>query len=195
MSAGASMDILLAGLLHDHATFAKVLDLMERESSLAATHGTADLELLLIAADYLSGYPVQYHHPLEDAVCERLKKSRPAVAPIVDGIIGEHKEVAARLTRFKTVVNNVIGGKAVSRDDFVQAASEFVRAERGHMKRENEDLLPAAQAVLKEEDWARLRARFAGKVDPLSAPAANAQLERLRQALLPEPGPSRPRVP
>jgi len=183
MNAGASMDLLLAGLFHDHATFAKLLDLIERQSSLAATSGTADLTLLLIATDYLGSYPVQYHHPLENAVCEQLKKARPAVVQVVNEIIGEHKDVSTRLARFRTVVNSVIGGQAVSRDDFVHAVSEFVRAERAHMKRENEDLLPAAQAVLKEGDWARLRERFAGKVDPLSVPTPNPQLEHLRQAL------------
>jgi hemerythrin-like domain-containing protein len=177
------MNRVVARLREDHVNFSKLHNLITQQAELAAIGDQVDLELLTEAVEYLADYPAHHHHPLEDAVCERLKRARPAVSPSVEGLLREHIEISSILARFRQMIADVRNGQEVSCAAFASAAKSFVNAELEHMARENAELFPAALAILGPHDWILLEERVGPIQDPLFGPTAAAHLERLRQRL------------
>jgi hemerythrin-like domain-containing protein len=167
----------------DHVNLAKLLDFIAEQALLASTGGRADLEALLEAVEYLSDYPVRFHHPLENAICERVMQVRPAARDYAERFQREHVELDARLTDFRKFVAAAREGRDVSRKDFASAVDHFVKAERRHMASEEEELFPAAMAVLRAKDWALIRERAEEGRYPLFGQAPRASLARLSQLL------------
>ena len=153
------MSELLKGLYADHANFAKVLNVIESQAEAISAGETPHLDAVVKAVTYLGGYPALFHHPAEDAICQCLKKARPALSGTVDSIMAEHTEVAVRLAALRRTVESALAGSAALGADFAEAAFAFADAEWKHMEKEGTLLFPAAQAVLSAKDWRLLQER------------------------------------
>jgi hemerythrin-like domain-containing protein len=92
----------------DHARFARLLDLVERE--LAAFHGGGhpDYVLLLDVVHYLRHYPDRFHHPREDVAFTRLVERDPSMALPVARLLQEHRVIAAAGDRLLALVQGVV---------------------------------------------------------------------------------------
>lgn len=177
------MNTVLEVLSSDHANFARLYKFIAGQAERAATGGQPDLEALVEAVEYLGDYPAHFHHPLENAICERIKQARPAVKAYAERLQHDHAELDLRLARFKKLMTDARQGREVAIADFVSAVNLFVEAERKHMESEDRELYPAAKAVLNAKDWAKIRERAASGRDPLFGPAPGAAFAHLRGQL------------
>ena len=178
------MNLVLDTLCCDHANFAKLLNVIEQQANLVASDKDADAYILAKAVEYLEGYPAQYHHPLEDAFCARLKKALPAADPDIDDISRQHAAIREHIAHFKKQLSRLSRGESAARADFAAMAQAFVDAEWEHMEFERTALFPAGLQAFTDEDWAYLEHCVPSFLDPLFGGDVAQPLERLHQALL-----------
>lgn len=108
---------------------------------------------------------------------------RPAARVYAERFQREHVELEARQREFGKLIAAAREGRDISRKDFASAVNHFVKAERSHMASEEQELFPAARAVLGAKDWALIRERATKGPDPLFGRAPSASLARLSRLL------------
>lgn len=129
---------------------------------------------------YIDEFPEKLHHVNESnllfpAVGRRAPELQPFIAQLeTDHLQGESR---VRKLQHQLLAWELLGDDA--RVDFTEAAHEYVRFYLNHMRLEETEILPVAQARLTEEDWSKLNASFVRDRDPLSGGERNSRYERL----------------
>ena len=126
--------------------------------------------------DYLTSFPNRFHHPKEDtylfpAVLERA----PDLEPVIAELLAQHEEGEDRVSDLKDRVAELQtlwdgrwqGDGAAKFAAFADAVNDYVEFERAHGRKEGVEVMPRAQEVLTEEDWAPIEAAFSANDDPI----------------------------
>ena len=117
---------------------------------------------------YIDEFPERRHHPKEsDLLFPKVARVAPQLMPVIkrleeDHMSGEHR---VRELQHLLLAWELLGDSR--RPAFEQAARQYVDFYFGHMRTEETEVLPLAQKMLSEEDWAQLDAAFSEHVDPL----------------------------
>jgi hemerythrin-like domain-containing protein len=165
----------------DHARFARLLDLVERE--LAAFHdgGQPDYALLLDVVHYLRHYPDRFHHPREDVAFARLVAHDPAMSLPVARRLQEHRVIAAAGDLLLALVQGVVEDALVERSAVEAAAATYLLYYRHHLAAEEQHVVPRAGELLTAEDWATVAAAAPAGPDPLFGDNSEARYRELRR--------------
>lgn len=169
-----------AAWLAEHRNFARLLDLLDREVERLHAEERPDYELMLDIVTYLRHFPDRQHHPREDVAFGRLVAREPAVAPVVNRLLQEHRVIAAAGARLQEMLEAVAGDEVVSRAEVESACATFLVYYRHHIAGENAHVIPLAAARLGPEDWAAVGAAVAAAPDPLFGAEVDARYRELR---------------
>ena len=118
---------------------------------------------------YIDEFPEKLHHPKEsDLLFPRVVRLAPEVFNTVVQLEKDHSngESTVRELQHLLLAWELLGEPR--RAGFEQAAKRYIGFYLEHMRLEEEVILPAAQRVLDEQDWAELDAAFATNCDPLT---------------------------
>jgi hemerythrin-like domain-containing protein len=118
---------------------------------------------------YIDEFPEKLHHPKEsDLLFPRVVRLAPQTMEVVQQLEKDHahSEAAVRELQHLLLAWELVGESRHA--EFDSAVRRYVEAYLAHMKLEETALLPVAQAVLSESDWAVLDAAFAANKDPLT---------------------------
>lgn len=177
-------DDILATLRTDHANMVKVLDVLESEIEQFAGGGQPDLEIVGAAATYLLDYPDRFHHPLEDALLERLRHADPAAAEKMAGLEEEHARIAVQTKQFYWMVRNIMSDEPARRDDLCALGRELISTLRNHMRHEELDFFPQAEVALSKAELAAAAASIPPSHDPMFGAADRDAYARLRGTII-----------
>ena len=110
---------------------------------------------------YIADFPEKMHHPKEDGLFALLKKRTATVDDTIAGLEAQHAQGEAlvrnlehQLTRYE-----LHGGAAA--DTFLKAVEDYAAFYFGHMRVEEEIILPAIDKFLTSEDWYEADRAFA----------------------------------
>ena len=109
------------------------------------------------------------HHTKEsELLFPKLRERAPELAPVLDRLDHDHAagERAIRDIEHALLAFEVMGESR--RQAFETAIERYIADYLAHMGREEADVLPAAQRLFSEADWAELDAAFAANKDPLT---------------------------
>jgi hemerythrin-like domain-containing protein len=174
----------IATLRGEHRNIAKLLDVLEHEMELAAGASNPDWDILNGIANYFCDYPDRCHHPKEDAVFRQLQERFPQEARSIGDLLKEHQEVRLRAQRFRGHIQSIFLEDVLPREKLIESARAFIHAERRHMLKEEEIFFPAAERLLKDEDWTRIEMQLRNERDPLFEECVEHEYESLRDQLL-----------
>ena len=178
------MSEIMRRLKADHRSVTHLLDLFERELTLLEAGGERpNYELLHAVLEYLLTYPDLGHHPREDVVYRILKERRPQTAEGIGDLLQDHREIGALTRRFAEAVDRVLADLDVPRERIAELGRGFLERYRNHIRREDEDFFPAAEAYLRPEDWSAAEAEFEPTNDPLFGPEVEERFQRLRERI------------
>ncbi|MGQ0509769.1 MAG: hemerythrin domain-containing protein [Betaproteobacteria bacterium] len=118
---------------------------------------------------YIDAFPERMHHPKEDRfLFAKLLERDPSARALVELLQSEHvqgaslvRDLEQSLLQFEALWPN---GAAA----FAAAVERYARFHWDHMRREEHQVLPMCEAALTAEDWAVIRAAFAGNEDPIA---------------------------
>jgi hemerythrin-like domain-containing protein len=139
------------------------------------TRTAPDFGLLRAMLFYVDEFPERLHHPKEsELLFPQLRRNCPELAPVIDRLEHEHHrgEHAIRELEHALLAYEVMGD--ARRPQFEQALERYVESYLNHMATEEKVLLPAAERVLSDDEWAVLDAAFAANRDPLTGHPADA---------------------
>lgn len=121
---------------------------------------------------YLEEFPEKRHHRMEsELLFPRLRARTPLARSLLDQLDADH---AVGERNIRELEHALLGFEMLGeprREAFETATSRYVDFYLSHMSVEDREVLPLAERVLTEEDWAELDDAFLANVDPLTGAA------------------------
>ena len=118
---------------------------------------------------YLDEFPERLHHPKEDRfLFARLVARSEKAKALVDDLKSEHVAGARLIRELERALLFFEDGRPGGAWDFQSAVEEYAAFHWGHMRKEEERLLPLAERHLQPQDWQAIDAAFAENTDPLA---------------------------
>jgi hemerythrin-like domain-containing protein len=121
---------------------------------------------------YVDEFPEQLHHPKEsELLFPRVARAVPKLMPVIDQLERDHHSGESRVHEIMHLLMawEYLGDSR--RTAFETAVTAYIDFYLHHMRLEETEILPAAEAHLSEADWQALDAAFAGNRDPLNTRA------------------------
>ena len=133
-----------------------------------------DYKVLRSMLFYIDEFPERVHHPKESSLLfPKLRARSPASAAILDRLDRDHatSHQAVRDLEHQVLELEMMSDTRdfeVRRTRFEAAAQTYVTAYLDHIRLEETEVLPLAERLLTEGDWAELDAAFMQNRDPLT---------------------------
>lgn len=165
----------------EHRNLASVLNCLRNVVQDIDSKGTApDFELFENIYDYIDRFLNTYHHPKEDSYLFKALRTRdPAMAATLDELGAQHKRHAPLLRELREKTEDYRDGGPQSFAPLKRAVEAYLQAEWDHMRLEENEVLPAAERALSEEDWRDIDAAFLANEDPLFGDRPKAEFKDL----------------
>lgn len=161
-----------------------------------------DHELLTIMLDYIDAFPNRFHHPKEDEYLFRaLRRRTTAAAAVLDELEAEHARGDALIRELRHLLSRCRIAGRPARQAFAAAVDEYAEFHWQHLRKEEDIVLPLAEAHLTPADWNEIDGAFRTNDDPLFGTEPKDDFRRLFQLIVnlaPPPvgvGPARPEPP
>ncbi len=139
-----------------------------------------DFDLLGAMIYYIDAAPERFHHPKEDQYLFWLLRIRhPPAAPLLDRLKLEHQASTEKIRTLEQALVRYKQGGAGEFPGFLAAVEAYAAFHQEHMRTEEKELLPLAEAHLTASDWAAIDAAFLSHSDPLLGVEAGARYEAL----------------
>lgn len=129
---------------------------------------------------YIDEFPERLHHPAEsNLLFPKIARARPDLMPVIQRLEADHMQGEGKVRELQHLLLawELIGESR--RQTFADAMKAYAEFYLGHMRAEERELLPAAQACLSAQDWAELDAEFAVGRDPLTTDVRDPGYDRL----------------
>lgn len=118
---------------------------------------------------YIDEYPERLHHPKEtELLFPRVVSKRPEARAVIERLNADHKRSEHAV---KGLMHLLVGWEFLGntrRPAFEEAFSHYRTAYLDHMDAEEQEILPVAQKVLTDDDWALVDRAFEVNRDPLT---------------------------
>ncbi len=118
---------------------------------------------------YVDEFPEKLHHPKEsELLFPRMRARTTEAAEVIDRLDQDHArgERAIRDLEHALLAFEMMG--EARREAFERAARQYVDLYLAHMSLEEQQILPLAEKVLTDDDWAEINAAFTANRDPLT---------------------------
>lgn len=167
----------------EHRHFSRLLDLLERQVVAFHADNQPNFELMLDLVSYLRYFPDRYHHAREDIAFSRLAQRDPALKPMIERLMQEHRVIAAAGAELLKYLEQVVDDVVVERASVEAAAATYLVYYRRHLALEDRDIVPRAEQLLTPEDWAAVVAAIPSGSDPLFGEDSDARYRELRRQI------------
>jgi hemerythrin-like domain-containing protein len=118
---------------------------------------------------YLDEFPQKRHHHKEsEFLFPKLRARTPLSRDMLDRLDDEHARGERRIRDLEHALLAFEMMGESRRAAFEQATEQYIDFYFAHMTLEEQEILPLAERVLSEQDWAELDAAFAANRDPLA---------------------------
>ena len=165
----------------EHRSIAAILHGMQYLCNEIREHGRRiDLKVFWSMLYYLDTFSERMHHPKEDKfLFSVLKKRTREAEEIISDLEREHASGESALKGLEQALARFQEGGMKEFPAFADGVERFARGYWEHMRKEEELVLPLAQKVLGDADWAIINPEFAANRDPLASERENQDFQKL----------------
>jgi len=163
------MSQLLEKLQQDHANLSHLLDLLSAQLDAFFAGNESDFDLKIEMLDYIESYAEQHHHPTEDKINEAAfrKPELQAHKGLLERVGREHEALLGMARRFRELLEGVMQGEVLPRDEVETRGREFIALQRQHIDLEENEIFPLVDRVLDEKEWEKLEQELPHQDDPV----------------------------
>jgi len=175
------MKTLLDALWNEHRSIAAVLHAMTQVLRNAGPQGQdLDPKLLRAMLYYLEVFPERVHHPKEEQyLFAAIRRRTHDADDVLVALAREHEEGEQAIRSLEQALLRYEQGGAAEFEPLREALTRFVAGYREHLRKEEQEVMPIAQRVLGDTEWAELNAEWAAHHDPLAGIESGDEYERL----------------
>lgn len=175
---------VLNRLSNEHRYLTALLGVLDTQTKALAPGGTPDYHTLRDIVDYLSNFPDQHHHPLEDAVYEKLRENYHASTSMVAELLAEHDDMAAVTQSLKQKLDAMCAGSQNVKRPVLQAnLEEYLQLYHRHISMEEGETFPLAKEHLSESDWQEIERTMRAPEDPVFGAGVTRRYRKVVDAL------------
>lgn len=167
----------------EHRNIARVLSVIEDQLDRADDGAPVDQALLLLAMDYLAGFPDACHHPKEDLIDRKLRQRHPGSVAAGYDLEGSHERLGQRTAELRERARESAERPGGLAEGLSRELRSFVEDYRQHMTLEEEHLFSAALSTLSPDELAEIDFRIFDQIDHLFDANAEARFARLQDAI------------
>ncbi len=180
------MKNLLDALWNEHRSIAAVLHAMTQVMRNAGPQGrNLDPKLLRAMLYYLDVFPERVHHPKEERYLFAAIRRRTHDADhVLKALARDHEQGEQAIRSLEQALVRYEQGGAAEFEALRAALTRFVAGYREHMRKEEQEIMPIAQRVLGDAEWAELNAEWAAHHDPLAGIESGDDYERLLDRII-----------
>jgi hemerythrin-like domain-containing protein len=134
---------------------------------------------------YIDEFPERLHHPKEsNLLFPKLVRLQPALMPVIQRLEEDHMSGERRVweLQHRLLAWELIGESR--RNAFTGPVRTYVQFYLEHMRVEEAELLPVAEALFTPADWDELDAAFATEREPLGSGLRDPHYDRLFSRIL-----------
>jgi hemerythrin-like domain-containing protein len=118
---------------------------------------------------YIDEFPEKQHHPKEDRfLFARLLARLPSAQPLIDDLQAEHVNGVQRMRELERSLLFLEDRWPHGARGFREQVDDYANFHWGHMRKEEEKLMPLAEQHLSADDWRLIEEAFAANHDPLA---------------------------
>lgn len=175
---------IIERLLGEHRNLDGLVRLLDRQPSLIADPGAANISLLVDAIFYLTRFPDVSHHALEDRIAERLRLIGALGDEYVDEIELQHARLARQGHDLLQDLESAARNETMPRDVLAANVRLYGERLRHNMAVEELTLFPAALRSLDATDWQAIGPLPGSPAqDPLFQMPVDARFEQLQREI------------
>ncbi|MDI1285965.1 MAG: hemerythrin domain-containing protein [Reyranella sp.] len=150
------------------------------------TGAKPDFLWLRALLSYVDQFPERLHHAKEELYLFRvLERRSSALGGTLARLRREHAANAGHSVRMRSALTHWERGDPRAGALFANVASDFARFNWRHMRLEEREVLPAAQATFTEADWREINLAFAANNDPLTKSRTRSECEAALRRFVP----------
>ncbi len=167
----------------EHANFATLLDLLEGELDHFHRGQAPDYELMLDIMFYMTHYPDVLHHPKEDLAFAKIAERDEGARPLVDRLAAQHARLKSDGNALVIALDDIVNGSITSREHVEAPGRAYIAAFRTHMATEDSEILPLAEKLLQQGDWAKIEVAIQQLEDPVFGKRGDKRYAALRRQI------------
>ena len=182
----SSKDIALNKIRAEHRTLAAVINnLKEMIVDVSTNKIEMNFSLFWLMVHYIDIFPDQFHHPKENDWLFRLVKDRTSQADnLIDELLDQHKLEPILLGNIRKCLGNYEAGIPDSLQVLVTEIHAYADFTWKHLKAEEHEFFPLAEAYLTNADWDQISDAFTENTDPLAGQASSSHFSELFREIL-----------
>lgn len=139
-----------------------------------------DFRLFWSMVYYIDAFPDRLHHPKEDDwLFARLKQRTQLADNLIDTLQSQHQAEPVALASIRRDLGNLEAGVPGSMEALQAAVASYADLTWKHLRSEENELLPLAEAHLLTTDWDAVASAFSQNADPLVGSADNELFDAL----------------
>jgi hemerythrin-like domain-containing protein len=127
-----------------------------------------DFQVFRAMIYYIDAFPERMHHPKEEGLLARLDERCAQARPLIEKLRAEHVRGAAMVRDLERTLLAYEQAWPLGGDRAAVDVSRYAQFHWNHMRCEERELLPLAEAHLRPEDWAQIDAAFTANDDPIA---------------------------
>ena len=176
----------------EHINFASLLDVLEGQLDLFNRGKPPDYGMMLDIMFYMTHYPDVLHHPKEELAFARLKAREPGSGTILERLSEQHAHLRHSGNALVIALDDIVNGSITRREHLEAPGRAYIAELRSHMEIEETQVLPLAQKLLSDEDWASIECSSLRVDDPLFSKTGGERYAALRRQIAREVRASKP---
>lgn len=161
------MHRLLEKLQKDHGNLEKILTLLTLQLDHFFAGRESDFDLKIELLDYLETYADQVHHPLENLIFDMAMDKMGDKREFLERLQSQHASLILLTRKFRQSLENILQGGVMPRNELEVQGREYVALQRQHINLEEQEVFPALDAVLNEDEWNQILASMPNYDDPV----------------------------
>lgn len=139
-------------------------------------------ELFRAILYYFENFLQRYHHPKEDDyLFPALALRHPGAKELIRQLKDQHDQGAELTKTLQEALSGYESNGEINYQNFRDAADNYIRFERLHVLKEEEELLPLAREFLTSEDWEHIDSVFSDHDDPLFGDKPHLQYQQFQR--------------
>lgn len=181
-----SQAFAVAVIKREHRALGAVINNMKAVlDEVAAGRMAMNYPLMWRMVHYIDAFPNQQHHPKEDRwLFDRLAQRTVLAQELMAALQAQHQGEAEQLHGLRRALGNCEAGVADGLAALTAAVAHYAELTWRHLRAEEQELLPLADAHLTAADWDDLATAFGQNIDPIAAGDPSVALDGLFRDIL-----------